>query len=339
MSRPSTFYPMLTFSMLALAACGETTTPTQPDMAGNPEPAALSLAAANTWTPRAGPVFDQYTGNYSLGMAPNSAGQSIVYTFGSVSGDDGATGGRVQAYNVSTNTWKFMAAVARIYNPNGIGKIGNKLYFSGGFIEGGGLPDASRELWAYDYSKDLMIRKAPLPIFSAEGVSGVIDGKLYVLPGACNGNGYPNAGYCVEEQTRRFYRYDPVTNSWVTRRAAPNFHRRGAAAVIDGKLYVAGGIAGFDTPVAALDVYDPTTNTWRTLAPMPKGGGAAGAGLQGQFYVVVGGQTYAYNRATNQWKTRAAAPSGGFGSVTRVTRDGNSYLFMATGNQSWLYTP
>src|SRR5688500_17411943 len=140
MSRPLTFYPMLIFSMLALAACGETTTPTQPDMAGNPKPAALSLAAANTWTPRAGPVFDQYTGNYSLGMAPNSAGQSIVYTFGSVSGDDGTTGGRVQAYNVSTNTWKFMAAVARIYNPNGIGKIGNKLYFSGGFIEGGGLP-------------------------------------------------------------------------------------------------------------------------------------------------------------------------------------------------------
>ena len=325
---------------LALLACGETTTPTQPDMAGNPELAALSLAAApNTWTPRAGPVFDQYTGDYSLGMAPNSAGQSIVYTFGSRSSDDGATGGRVQAYNASTNTWKFMTAATHIYWPNGVGKIGNKLYFSGGYIEGGGLPDASRQLWAYDYSNDRMILKANLPIFSAEGVSGVINGKLYVLPGACNGNGYPSAGYCVEEQTRRFYRYDPVTNTWVTRRQAPHFHRRGAAVVIDGKLYVAGGFAGFDTPVAALDVYDPTTNIWRTLASMPKGGGAAGAGLRGQFYVVVGGQTYAYNPVTNQWKTRAAAPSGGFGSVTRVTLDGISYLFMATGNQSWLYTP
>ena len=102
---------------------------------------------------------------------------------------------------------------------------------------------------------------------------------------------------------------------------------------------MAGGIAGFDTPVAALDVYNPTTNSWRTLAPMPKGGSAAGAGLRGKVYVVVGGQTYAYNPATNQWKTRAAAPSSGFGSVTRVTLDGNSYLFMATGNRSWLYTP
>jgi hypothetical protein len=342
MSRALPFYPMLTLSMLALAACGENVTPTQPDMAGNPESAALALAAPNTWTPRAGPVFDQYTGSYSLGMAPNSAGQSIVYTFGSVSGDDGATGGRVQAYNVSTNTWMFRPATTHIYQSNGVGKIGNKLYFSGGYIEGGGLPDASHELWAYDYSKDVMIRKAPLPIFSAEGVSGVINGKLYVLPGACNGNGYPNPGYCSEEQTRRFYRYDPVTNTWVARRQAPNFHRSGAAVVIDGKLYVAGGTAGFDTPVAALDVYDPTTNTWRTLAPMPTGGTAAGAGLHGKFYVVVCGstpRTYAYNPITNKWTTRANAPSCGSGEVTRVSLNTSTYLFMATGNQSWLYTP
>ena len=339
MSRPLPFHPMLTFSMLAFAACGENATPTQPEMGGDPAPA-LSLAAApNTWTPRAGPVFDHYTGDYSLGMAPNSAGQTIVYTFGSRSADDGATGGRVQAYNVSTNTWTFKAAGTHIYYPNGIGKIGNKLYFSGGYMNSGNLPEATYEVWAYDYSNDRMIRKATLPIFSAEGVSGVINGKLYVLPGACDGSGYPSAGYCGEEQTRRFYRYDPVTNSWVTRRSAPNFHRRGAAVVLNGKLYVAGGVAGFNTPVAALDVYDPTTNTWRTLAPMPKGGGAAGAGLHGKFYVVVGGQTYAYNPVTNQWKTRAPAPSGGFGSVTRVTLDGAPYLFMATGNQSWLYTP
>jgi N-acetylneuraminic acid mutarotase len=275
-------------------------------------------------------------------MAPNSAGQSIVYTFGSVSSDDGATGGPVQAYNVSTNSWRFRSARARIHHPNGVGKIGNKLYFSGGYTDGRSLPTPTAELWAYDYSHDLMIRKAPLPIFGAEGVTGVIDRKLYVLPGACSGDNYPNPGYCAEEQTRRFYRYDPATNTWATRRQAPHFHRKGAAVVIGGKLYVAGGIAGFDTPVTALDVYDPATNTWRTLASMPTGGVAAGAGLRGKFYVVVGGSpphTYAYDPVTNQWQARAAAPSFGFGSVTRVTLDGLTYLFMATGNRSWLYRP
>jgi N-acetylneuraminic acid mutarotase len=341
MSRPLPFYPMLTLSMLALAACGENATPTQPEMGGDPAPAAMSLAAApNTWTPKAPPPYDQYIYGYDLGMAPNAAGQSIVYAFGGTSSDEGGTGKSVKAYNVATNTWTGRLAEVGVFYSNGVGKIGSKLYFSGGYVTAGNLPDATTALWAYDYSNDRMIKKANLPIFSAEGVSGVINGKLYVLPGACNGNGYPNPGFCAEEQTRRFYRYDPATNTWVARRRAPHYHRQGAAAVIDGKFYVAGGFAGFGTPVTALDVYDPVTDTWRTLAPIPTGGVANGAGLNGQFYVVVGGspnRAYAYNRVTNQWKVKAAPQFSG--SVTRVTLDGRSYLFTATGNHSALYTP
>jgi N-acetylneuraminic acid mutarotase len=324
---------------LALLACGETTTPTQPEMAGNPAPAAVSLAAAaNSWTERAPTPYSDYIYGYDLGMAPNSAGQSIVYAFGGTSSDEGGTGMTVKAYNVATNTWTGKQAQSVVFYSNGVGKIGSKLYFSGGYVNAGNLPDASRQLWAYDYSSDRMIAKANLPIFSAEGVSGVIDGKLYVLPGACNGNGYPSPGYCAEEQTRRFYRYDPVTNTWVTRRQAPHFHRHGAAAVLDGKFYVAGGSAEFGfTPVTALDVYDPATNTWRTLAPIPAGGSASGAALQGQFFVVVGGSAYAYNRVTNQWKARAAPQI--FGSMARVTLDGLPHLIMADGSHTMMYTP
>jgi Kelch motif len=341
MSRPLPFHPMLTISMLAFAACGENATPTQPEMGGDLAPAALSLAAApNSWTPRAATPFDQFIYGYDLGMAPNSAGQSIVYTFGGTSSDDGSTGKRVQAYDVAQNTWSGRLSNVAVFNSNGVGKIGSRLYFSGGYLDAGNLPTFDHRLWAYDYSQDRMLRKADLPIFGAEGVTGVINGKLYVLPGACSGDGYPNPGYCAVEQTRRFYRYDPATNTWVSRRQAPHFHRKGAAAVIDGKLYVAGGFAGSGTPVADLDVYDPATNTWRTLARIPRGGAASGGSLRGQFYVVVGGapnRAYAYNRITNQWRARAAPPL--FGSVTQVTLKGSTYLFTATGDKSFLYTP
>jgi len=323
--------------MLALAACGETTTPTQPDVAGNPSAALAAAAAANTWTPKAAPPFDQYIYGYVLGMAPNPAGESIVYAFGGTSSDDGSTGSTVKAYNAATDTWTSKLSRALIFYSNGVSKIGNKLYFPGGYINAGNLPDATNALWAYDYSNDRMIRKAPLPIYSAEGVSGIISGKLYVLPGACNGNGYPNAGYCAEEQTTHFYRYDPVTNTWATRHSAPHFHRRGAAAVINGKFYVAGGIAGFDTPVTALDVYDPATKSWRTLASIPKGGSASGVSVNGKFYVVAPGRTYAYNPVTNQWQIKAAPQISG--SVVKVGLAGGYYLFTAAGNQSALYTP
>jgi N-acetylneuraminic acid mutarotase len=145
-------------------------------------------------------------------MAPNSAGQSIVYTFGGTSSDEGGTGLAVRAYNVATDSWTGRSSRVFVYSSNGVGKIGSKLYFSGGYNDHEG--SLSRQLWAYDYSSDRMIAKANLPISSAEGVTGVINGKLYVLPGACSGEGYPGAGYCAVESTRRFYRYDPTTNTW-----------------------------------------------------------------------------------------------------------------------------
>ena len=102
-----------------------------------------------------------------------------------------------------------------------------------------------------------------------------------------------------------------------------------------------GGLGESGEAISALDVYDPATNTWRTLAPVPAGGAAtAGATLAGQFFVLVRGspnRAYAYNRVTNQWKAKAAPEF--FGSMTRVTLDGKARLFTADGNQSALYTP
>ena len=338
----------LTFGILILAACGENATPTQPEIGGGPvPPSALAIAAAlNTWTEKASPPLTADIYGYDLGMAPNAAGQSIVYTFGGTSSDEGGTGQSVLAYNVATNTWARRSSRVGVWYSNGVGKIGNKLYFSGGYNEHDTPLSFTNQLWAYDYSSDRMIAKANLPIFGAEGVTGVINGKLYVLPGACSGDRYPNPGYCAEEPTRRFYRYDPATNTWVTRRQAPHFHRQGAAAVIDGKFYVAGGFVNQSSdPTTALDVYDPATNTWRTLAPLPTSGVASGAALGGRFYVVVHGfngttpdiRAYTYSPGTNQWKPTAAPDFSG--SATRVTLDGRSHLFMAGGNRSALYTP
>ena len=234
MSRPLPFYSTLTLSILTLASCGENAT--QPETGGDPAPAVLSLAAAlNSWTPKAPNPrsgLEEFHG-YDLGMAPNAAGKSIVYAFGGTDGE-GGTGFSVQAYDVTTDTWAARLSRVFVFNSNGVAKIGKRLYFSGGYDYGGGERASSNRLWAYDYSQDRMIQRAGLPIFGAEGVTGVINGKLYVLPGTCSGDGYPNPGYCAEERTRRFYRYDPAANTWVSRRSAPHFHRQGAAAVIDG---------------------------------------------------------------------------------------------------------
>jgi N-acetylneuraminic acid mutarotase len=330
---------LLAMTLVGLAACSSDEGLTQP---GNDDGLTASpsfAVAGNTWTIKAAPPFTGLS-ETSVGTAPNSAGQSIVYLFGGREGA-GSTTEPVEAYNVSTNTWTTRQSRVGVFSSNGVGKIGTLLYFSGGAPAIETPLEYTNAVWAYDYTHDKMIQRASLPISSGEGVTGAIGGKLYVLPGACSQ--YPA---CPEERTRRFYRYDPATNTWTARASSPHFHRHGAAGVINNKLYVAAGFSNF-TKVANLDVYDPATNSWKTLAPVPTGGRAIGAVLQGKFYVITQSATYAYNPATNSWATKAS-PSEAHDGVVKVTLNGSARLLAAGGshgseseipNDSELYTP
>ncbi len=327
-----------------LVACTTEPVPTEPD--GLQIVSSETALASNTWTPRAARPGAGVLYQTFAGTAPNAAGQSVVYVFGGTD-DQGGTGFQSSAYNVSTDTWSGGLARVSAFAANGVGKIADRLYFSGGYNEVATPGSFTNLHWAYDYANDRLIARAPLPIFGAEGVSGVINGYLYVLPGACSGNLYPaDPRYCAEEPTRRLFRYNPATNMWVSKRQAPHVHRAGAAAVIGGKFYVAAGFNGFD-PVSALDVYDPAANSWRTLAPVPKAGRAIGAVLQGKFHVLVGTSHYAYDPAANRWRTLAPSQYS-HDALLKVQLDGRAHLLAVGGahgpqldiaNPSELYTP
>jgi hypothetical protein len=327
-------------ALVALAACSSEDNLTQPGT----DPAPSFSAASNTWALKAASHIG--LNSSSAGAAPNAAGEWVVYKFGGTDGE-GGTNWPVEAYNVATNTWTFQSSRTGVFNSNGVAKIATRLYFSGGSPVVDNPTSYTNLLWAYDYTNDVMIQRASLPLVSGEGVSGAIDGKLYVLPGACSGERYPQLpGYCAEERTRRFYRYDPGTDTWVSRASSPHYHRLGAAGVLGGKLYVAAGFSNF-TKVANLDVYDPATNTWKTLAPVPTGGRAYGTVLGGRFYVIAAGGTYAYNPATNTWTSRAS-PSEAHDDVVTVRLNGAARLMAVGGshgsesdipNNSEMYTP
>jgi N-acetylneuraminic acid mutarotase len=330
--------------LLGALACTSEDSLTEPTM-----PAELSSAVAATTTPNSWSLRAAYERDYGLygsavAMAPNSAGQPIVYLFGGT--EEGFDVGHpVRAYNAATDTWTEKVATAEMWESNGAAKIGSKIYFSGGKTSDMYDYSYTSALWAYDYGRDFMIRKADLPIRSAQGVSGVIDNNLYVLPGSCWTEGFPAPGTCSTRPSRRFYRYDPVTNRWAPRPWAPHFHANGAAGVIDGKLYVVGGAS------RELDVYDPVTNKWTTRAPIPAAGRAIGAVSGRKFYVIVGShlfdqQMFEYDPRTNVWRSRAR-PRWAHDGVVRVKLDGIEYLIAAGGghgsgtelpNENELYT-
>jgi Kelch motif protein len=330
--------------LLGVAACSLDNSTAPNPAAEAVEPSSALALAANSWALKAPYAGAGLTGS-AAAMAPNSAGESVVYKLGGTD-DEGGTNFGVQAYNVAKNSWSFKTARVGVFNSNGAAKLGSRIYFSGGSPAVETPTTYTNLVWAYDYTHDRMIQRASLPLVSGEGVSGVIGSRLYVLPGACSGERYPNPGYCAEEPTRAFFRYDPASNSWASRASAPHYHRLGAAGVLNGKLYVAAGFKGF-SPVTALDVYDPGTNAWTSLAKIPSGGAAIGAVIAGRFYVVTDGGTYAYNPATNSWSGKAS-PAESHDALVKVTLNGSSRLAavggvhgpdFSTPNDTELYTP
>ena len=327
----------LVLGLGALAACAEDRTPTQPGPGPDAQPIAPVEAAltSNTWTLKAAPPDFAFANQASYGAMPDASGNSVVYQLGGRD-DDGGSGAVVLEYRIATNTWSFRALDPKIYdfNTNGVVWIGNLLYVSGGDTFSGGSFFIDGTFWAYNPATDVLTQKPLPPKRTSEGVSGVIGGLLYVLPARCNSDLYPNAGYCETEPFRRLFRYNPSTNNWATRKSAPHVHKLGAGGVINGKFYVAGGSLS-----NVLDRYDPATDSWTTLAPIPvKGGdglGVQGDVLQGKLFVVAPHydttlqkylfDAFSYDPATNTW-TRKAAPKLIHSDIQAITWGGKPYL-------------
>jgi N-acetylneuraminic acid mutarotase len=103
--------------------------------------------------------------------------------------------------------------------------------------------------------------------------------------------------------------------SWSSKAPMPAAAVVFGSAVIDGKIYVAGGYLSPYTD--ALNVYDPNTDTWTAKAKLPVAVGyTAAVSLNGKLYVV-GGQNstgilnsvYQYDPSTDTWTSLAPMPT------------------------------
>jgi N-acetylneuraminic acid mutarotase len=185
-------------------------------------------------------------------------------------------------------------------------------------------------LYAYDPAANTWTARRSLPNAGHRGVTGVIGDKLYVLTGC-------GAGADCDGPAIAFYRYDPGTDQWTTLPAPANAHGEGAAGVIGGKFYVAGGEEGDGR---RLDVYDPGTNTWTAKAALPNGRrSAAGVALGAKLYVIGGfvrnsngtetvvKTTSVYNPASNTWSHVAPLPAANASLLaTRVVIGGSARI-------------
>jgi N-acetylneuraminic acid mutarotase len=300
----------LALTALVLAACNETMT--EPETAEVAAATPEFAVAANTWTTKAD-MPGTARRDLATATVTNAAGQSVLYAIGGQT--SGGSLGRVQAYNVATNSWTYRREMPiAVYNTNGAGVINGKIYVSGGVTRDKLF---RRELHVYDPVTNTWTRKQDMPLTTWGGITGVINNQLYVL--TC---GERDADCYVDFAPLELYRYDPATDQWTFVGYSPEQVERPMGGTIGGKLYLTGANTVRSGGGARFTVYDPATNQWTSKAPLPRARwlGAAAA-LGAKLYVFGGFQlnsdgsitrvrtTSVYDPATDAWTNRAPMPT------------------------------
>jgi N-acetylneuraminic acid mutarotase len=168
-------------------------------------------------------------------------------------------------------------------------------------------------------------KAAPFPEADEELYGVTVNGKLYVIGGWGDG-----------KARGANYEYDPATDKWTKKTPMPRPAHHAALAAVNGKIYAFGGFVAPATtaiplgaawePIADAWEFNPVTDSWKPLAPLPgKRGSAIAAEVNGKIYVIGGATTMegskdpfftafgpakvlatndVYDPATNKWESR-----------------------------------
>jgi N-acetylneuraminic acid mutarotase len=145
------------------------------------------------------------------------------------------------------------------------------------------------------------------------------------------------AGGCLGAQTRSRAPLDPdAPGRWESRRTMTWGRQEAAVAAVGGQVYVIGGFGSTAEPLDTVEAYDPATDQWRTVAPLPIAiHHPAAAVVDGRLFVVGGytggrvrwtplGTMFEYEPAQNSWRGRAQMPTPRGGLAVAVV-DGRLY--------------
>ena len=184
---------------------------------------------------------------------------------------------RVFQLDEQAESWLPRASMPTPRSGGGAGVIDGKIYVAGG------RPPHGNDFAVYDPRADQWTALPDLPTQRNHLAMAAISGRLYVAGGRFGGG-------VGSEMTDGLEIYDPATNSW-TKGAPMLAPRAGVASVAaNGCLYVVGGEGNDDDPRGVFDrneLYDPGTNSWGSLQPLPLPihGLTGGAYLDGWIYI------------------------------------------------------
>ncbi len=232
--------------------------------------------------------------------------------------------------------------------------VDGKVFAIGGEIEVfGDRSIATVEV--YDPKTDTWERKIDMPTARSRVATLVVDGKIYAIGGAerkkfAIGPGWGHSSKLLPVVEM----YDPATDTW-TQKADMPVTRGGSTCVVDGKIYIIGGIAGNreEWRLDIVDIYDPATDTWAKAKSMNHARSVASVSVvDGKIYAMGGNgwpqipnhpgpflsSIEVYDPKTNRWTEKTEMPTPKSGHTASVI-NGKIYVIGGgfRGNGLYVY--
>ena len=247
----------------------------------------------------------------------------------------------VQQICLGQGTWTKIGDMPEIRYAHTADEINGKVYITGGVnTEQGAYPTT---MLVYDKATSTW-STIPLPGNSLRGqhTSCVVDSNLYIIGGGILLGGTVNS-------TTQMYIFKPSTGEWIAKNPMPTDRQTLGCALLDGKIYVAGGlhvingVANYNG-LKTFEVYDLSTETWSALPDMPTNRwGLSVVSFDGKIYVF-GGRTLdfrpasvdVYNPQNNTWTSITNIPTPRYQLATCVL---NNNIFAIDGWYSSGYGP
>jgi N-acetylneuraminic acid mutarotase len=222
---------------------------------------------------------------------------------------------RVDTYDPSRGTWRRLADMPLPATHTGVATVGTDVFLAGGYIhkEPQGQTFATTAVWRYSTTTNTWTAMPPLPSARGSGALVAIGRVLHFFGGHTVGR--------VDKATH--WRMDlDGSGAWVARAPMPNPRSHFAAVADEGKIWTIGGQTGQGdnaTVSAAVNVYDPSSNTWSTgpSLPRPRAHISSSTVVVDRCVIVIGGDspanepiaaTSVLDLATSTWTAASDLP-------------------------------
>ncbi|OLF73190.1 hypothetical protein AWH62_09635 [Maricaulis sp. W15] len=287
----------------------------------NGENVRFSVLILSLFAAMGAPAAAQGVWETAARLDASRAGLAVVAHDGRIyaAGGAGLTDPRseFESYDIELDRWFPETALPRGLERFGMASVNGRIYVAGGYARGEDGVAPSAGVWSWSFDGNIWQSEAAMPAAKADLVLVTVDTSLYAFGGL--------------RDDREAFVFDPEAREWDTLAVPQGVTRRAAAAaVVDGRIYLAGGRQDAEV-LTRVDVFDPQTGDWDRAPDLPTPrSGAAVAVLDGRIHLLGGRgadtretlQTHvSWQPGDADWREEAALPAPRTGGGAAVLAD------------------